>query len=339
MAQRRTNVHTLVEAFAPDLADEFLRAIEGVRDAAQVERIAEALRAGEIERAIAYTTIEPAIFDEFSETVRRAYQAAGRETADAMPLVDDGTGVRAKIRFDGRNIRAENWLREYSATRITGDLIPDQIEGLREVMSASMRRGENPRTTALYITGRTNRATGKREGGLLGLTKQQMGFVENARQQLASGDPTQLRAYLTRDRRDRRYDRQVLAAIREGRPLAAADISLMSQRYSDRLLAYRGEVVGRTEAMASLHAGQREALNQMEEKTGVRSSAITKIWRSAQDGRERPSHRAMHGEEVQKDQPFSNGLMHPGDPSGAAEEVIQCRCWVEYRVDFLDRVT
>jgi hypothetical protein len=43
-------------------------------------------------------------------------------------------------------------------------------------------------------------------------------------------------------------------------------------------------------------------------------------------GPPREWHEAMDGEVVPVDEPFSNGLMYPGDPSGDAEEVINCGC-------------
>jgi SPP1 gp7 family putative phage head morphogenesis protein len=49
-------------------------------------------------------------------------------------------------------------------------------------------------------------------------------------------------------------------------------------------------------------------------------------WKTTMDGRERDSHGAIDGEIRGIDQPFSNGLMHPGDASGPPEEIINCRC-------------
>lgn len=51
-----------------------------------------------------------------------------------------------------------------------------------------------------------------------------------------------------------------------------------------------------------------------------------KQWLTAIDGRERPSHADVNGEIKGINEQFSNGLMYPGDPNGAPEEVIQCRC-------------
>ena len=53
---------------------------------------------------------------------------------------------------------------------------------------------------------------------------------------------------------------------------------------------------------------------------------VVKQWDAALDDRTRESHQMVDGEIREIDEPFSNGLMYPGDPKGSAEEVIHCRC-------------
>ena len=53
---------------------------------------------------------------------------------------------------------------------------------------------------------------------------------------------------------------------------------------------------------------------------------VVKQWDSTLDGRTRDSHRKVDGEVRELDDKFSNGLMFPGDPSGKAAEVVNCRC-------------
>lgn len=53
---------------------------------------------------------------------------------------------------------------------------------------------------------------------------------------------------------------------------------------------------------------------------------VVKQWDSTLDGRTRDSHAKVDGEIKELDEKFSNGLMFPGDPNGAAAEVINCRC-------------
>ena len=49
-------------------------------------------------------------------------------------------------------------------------------------------------------------------------------------------------------------------------------------------------------------------------------------WSAALDKRTRSSHARVDGEIVELGEKFSNGLLHPCDPSGTAAEVINCRC-------------
>lgn len=53
---------------------------------------------------------------------------------------------------------------------------------------------------------------------------------------------------------------------------------------------------------------------------------VVKQWDASLDGRTRDSHARVDGEIRELDEKFSNGLMFPGDPSGSAAEVINCRC-------------
>lgn len=80
----------------------------------------------------------------------------------------------------------------------------------------------------------------------------------------------------------------------------------------------RSFVIARTESHKTMVAGTFMTYK----KAGVKK----KEWLTVLDGRERKSHHDIHGEIKDIDEPFSNGLMYPGDESGPAEEVINCRC-------------
>jgi len=53
---------------------------------------------------------------------------------------------------------------------------------------------------------------------------------------------------------------------------------------------------------------------------------LMKTWIATMDGRTRDSHLDMDGETVPLDEPFSNGLMYPGELAGPPAEVYNCRC-------------
>lgn len=53
---------------------------------------------------------------------------------------------------------------------------------------------------------------------------------------------------------------------------------------------------------------------------------IKQQWVATIDGRTRHSHRQLDGEVQPIGHKFSNGCRYPGDPTGAAEEIYNCRC-------------
>jgi hypothetical protein len=62
---------------------------------------------------------------------------------------------------------------------------------------------------------------------------------------------------------------------------------------------------------------------------------LLKVWSTAGDGGKRhPSYPGLDGQERELDEPFDVGgfeMMHPLDPDGPAEEVVNCRCALIYR--------
>lgn len=62
---------------------------------------------------------------------------------------------------------------------------------------------------------------------------------------------------------------------------------------------------------------------------------VVKQWDSTLDAKTRESHAQVDGEIKEVDEKFSNGLMFPGDPSGGAAEVVNCRCALLERARWL----
>lgn len=69
------------------------------------------------------------------------------------------------------------------------------------------------------------------------------------------------------------------------------------------------------------------AMNTASYQAGKNSGIVMeKEWLATDDDTTRESHLELNGERVAMDEAFSNGLMYPGDSSGDASEVINCRC-------------
>lgn len=84
----------------------------------------------------------------------------------------------------------------------------------------------------------------------------------------------------------------------------------------------RAQRVSRTMSTAAANGGKLEGWKQSEVAKG-------KKWRSAAGTRTRKTHRKANGQVVALDKPFKVGsskIMYPGDPSGEAKEIVNCRC-------------
>ena len=101
-----------------------------------------------------------------------------------------------------------------------------------------------------------------------------------------------------------------------------ADLSKrISDTYDfDKTQKWKADRIVNTEVSSITNLSKREAYQQ----AGIN----TKIWvhRAGIKGGIRDSHSAMDGEEVPFGNRFSNGMLHPHDPTASAGEVINCMC-------------
>lgn len=91
----------------------------------------------------------------------------------------------------------------------------------------------------------------------------------------------------------------------------------------------RARTVARTEAIAASNAGTLLEMRSYE-------LTATKEWVATNDSQTRPTHHAADGQAVDLDGKFDVGeakLDYPGDPTGPAGEVINCRCTTVYEID------
>ncbi len=86
-------------------------------------------------------------------------------------------------------------------------------------------------------------------------------------------------------------------------------------------LAYASRIA-RTEGHRIQVQGGMDACYKAKEK----GADVVKQWDSTLDSSTRKSHQQVDGEIRELDERFLNGLMFPGDPSGGAAEVVNCRC-------------
>lgn len=350
----RRLVEALARRFEPEIRDAFLRSIRSITSTVTIRIVAERLERGDVAGAMEALGLDPEAFAPLDRAIAEAYYGAGQAQVENWPLVRDPDGGLVVFRFGVRNNAAEAWLRQHSATLVTR-ANEDMIAGLRFHFSEGLARGRNPRQTAIQVAGRYNRATGRREGGLIGLTSPQMRYVDNprwevdpeneapgARQELLSGDPKLMRHYLTRGKRDARFDRTVLKAIREGRPVDAAMVEKIVGRYSDGLLKLRADMIGQNETATAIGKARADAIEQQIMAGKIDARDVTKVWKHTPQENPRLHHRAMNGESVPYGQPFTlpNGVQmaYPHAPDAPASETIFCKCIYEVKIDFTARL-
>ncbi len=124
-------------------------------------------------------------------------------------------------------------------------------------------------------------------------------------------------------------DRLVSEAYQTGESIATISGKLKEQFESEMVTIqrYEAERIARTEVIGASNKGSFDgALS-----TGL---PIQKGWSTSGLSGIRDTHLMYEGRGwVSMDHEFAPGLKHPGDPSGAPEEIINCRCSIIYNVD------
>ncbi len=330
----------LIAKLEPELRKAFEAAIDDMRGGIDTKALRVALEANDIDAAIRALDISPASFNQYLAARQTAFGEAGVLAASYIPTAEAGS---VRFSFDMTNPRAERWIREEAGTRITG-YVQEQIDIARQVIVDGYSAGRGPNDIATDIAGRIDRVTGKRSGGIIGLSEPQKGYVQTMRARLESGDPAEMRKVLDgMTLRDKRYDARILKAIETGQPVSKADIDLMTQRYSDKLLKRRAEDIARTETAQGVMGSRQEAFRQALEKEGLPGEALEKTWLhngGAENAREQ--HIAMQGEKVTGIEtaftlPDGTQMKHTHDPAGGARHSVNCRCSTNYKINFAYR--
>lgn len=340
MARRRQSLNqrleALIEQFVPEIRDAFRAAIAGIVNRTVLADVIKAVENGDANAAFRALGFSDAAMRPLTAIIERAFETGGIIAASTFPQRLMSPSGRVLFQFDIRNSRAEAWLRDHSS-RLVVNLQTDALTAIQNVLHDGMAAGRNPRNVALDIVGRINPSTGRREGGIIGLTPHQERWVANTREDLEDLSER----YFTRKLRDKRFDRTVQKAIDTDTPLDADTINKLVGRYKDNALVYRGETIARTEAIQSLNRAADEAFRQVIDTGAIKASAVKRVWDATGDSRTRDTHLEMDGQEVGLDEPFvapgGDRMMFPGDTTLDADpsETINCRCRLRIKVDWL----
>lgn len=331
------------------MRDAFIEAVQRITDNVELGRIEALIRDGRIDDALRALNINPTLFSGLHEAERAALVAGGNLVLSGLRIRDPFTGSRVVLGFDGRAIRAEQWAAQASSRLIT-EIVDDQMQMAREVIRAGIEAGRNPRSIALDLVGRIDKATGKRSGGFIGLDRQRQRVADAVLEAMRT--PEGVRRLVTVHRsgavtvkyksvNDATANR-ILSAYRRGEGVSAADIEISRRQLVSKLLKDRGETIARTEALNALRAGRHEGYQQLIDSGNVRADQVTVTWSATMDGKTRDSHQVLNGQKVRFGQLFTSPLTgakmaYPGDTDHGApgSETIQCRCYGAYHIKYL----
>ena len=112
----------------------------------------------------------------------------------------------------------------------------------------------------------------------------------------------------------------------EGIPKLSARVDNVLSTSASERWPNRATTVARTETIGALNGARYDAFQILAEDDEV---PMEKLWLATDDRRTRPTHDAADGQRVPVGDTFTVGgfqLSFPGDPTGPAQEVINCRC-------------
>jgi hypothetical protein len=309
--------------YKPALRRAFLRVIALARTGLDQAELEHANQHGNIAGATELILGPGEIWAELQHAVRYAVtKATGFFSAQ---IAVHNTPV-ARVVFGVQNPKALEALRTAQLSLIR-EVDQKTREGIRAYLTDSLNAGRNPRSVIRQLAG-TVQEDGSRKGGIIGLTERQARAVSNYRKYLEGNDTRALERAL----RDKRFDKTVARAISGGESLDPGYITKLVYRYEANYLAYRAEVIARSESMKALQLGQRMAWDEAISQGSADSGALTKRWVTAKDERVRPTHADMEGVTVGYDEDFD-----PEDtgPIWAPPAAPQCRCiaWIRPTVE------
>ncbi len=312
-------IEDLLDRAERRIAAIFRTAINATRAELDLEKLADLLARGQTEEALDMLIT---IARQLGAASSAVFITAGQTTAQF--LIDAGIGL---IAFDQINDRAVRIMQAAQLELIT-QFSQEQRNAVRAVLTDGVSRGLGPIEQARHF--RT----------AIGLTERQAMAVMNHRRFLEmAGDATlpnadQLRA-LSHKLRDKRFDAAIRRAATNNAPLDKVTIDRMVERYAQKYVKHRAEVIARTEALRAVHQGVNQAYDQAIDEGVLSADRITQKWTSARDGRVRDSHQKLNGQIRPIGGTWQGDygtLRYPGDPAAPAAETIQCRCILIRRI-------
>ena len=326
----------LVDELEPNVRRAFYASVTDLQANVDWPALLDALERGDTESAIAALHIDEAAFQEYSSVMTDAYAKAGASTAAQIAEVG--------VRFNMSNPAAVEWIQKNVGQRIVG-FVEEQRRAARELIASGYSAGQGPRTIAYDLAGRVAPGGG-REGGILGLDAPRASRYQKVVEGMRTAEGVQELVTKLLDgtlmvnyKVNKATETRILRAYRAGTAVPQADRVISENQYRNALLKARADTIARTETGSAVMNARFEQWRQLAELRGLDATAVIKTWvhNAGGKGDYRPTHLAMNGKSVRGlYTPFVFGdgtqMLYSHDVNGGAENVINCRCAVSFRI-------
>lgn len=275
------------------------------------------------------------IYDQATKDVGKAWtEFMEKANADVSRLTEayikaKESGDQTAIREAGKALagaKQERTIYNNHYQQLTRDLA-ENISHVNETAMAYI----NNQLPEIYSLNYNSVANGvnKQLGGMVGGTSFNL-TDQNTVKRLATRQENLLPLKEVNGKKDIRWNvakinSEVTQGILQGEAMPKIAERLSNVLGMDKVSAIRN---ARTTVTSAQNKGRMDMMRHARSKGVI----VQKGWSSALDDRTRESHIELDGEFVDEDEPFSNGLMFPGDPNGKPEEVYNCRCSLVYKV-------
>lgn len=293
----------------PKIRSAFLKALSQLKDETTIDQIADALKTGDVDKAMAILALntkfvavlqgDESYVQSFRAALQSTFAIGGDVASQQMPKE-----LGFKLSFDLKNPETIKFLDSYSFPLIQ-QLSENTTDAIRDVITEAFQNGGHPYEQARQIK------------TFIGLTANQAKAVSNYRKALSNSDT--LNQALNRSLRDGRFDPAIQRAMRNNAGLSSAQIDRMVARYQERYIQYRAQSIARSESVRASNKGQR-ALWQQARTKGLLDAEVLRTWIVSGDDRTCDLCDSLDGMEVGLDEEFAPGIEDPGDAH------TDCRC-------------
>lgn len=330
----------LIAQLSPEIRRAFMASVTDLQAGVNWPALITALEQFNTEAAIAALNIDPAAWQEYSQTMTAAYAQSG---ASSMAYIRQAGVGDIGVRFNMGNPRAEAWIAENVGGRIVG-YNQEQVEVARAVIGRGYAAGEGPQTIARDLAGRSVNG-GARQGGVLGLDGPRADRLNKVSQGMRTPEGVlnlvtvhQNGTVSVKYKVNAATEKRILAAYKKGEAVPLAQRAISERQYQNALLQDRANTVAQTETANAVMNSRDESWSQAAEAEGLDRDAVRKTWRHRRgpnDGR--ATHIAMAGVSVQGlDNPFQlpdgSVMSFAHDPAGGARNNVFCACSTEYQL-------